>query len=72
MDPFIAKAWRLLEATHFYEDLGLQQVIFEGDSSQVVNTFLAIEEAYGFFSCITFEIIFLFVDLGWQIHHVKK
>lgn len=32
-----------MEATHFCRDLGLQRVIFEGDSSQIVNAILAKE-----------------------------
>ena len=72
-EPVIGDSLAALQAVEFSRDLGLQDVIFEGDSLQVVNMILDHDESWCRFGQIVANIQMVLGSFrSWDFKHVKQ
>lgn len=71
-EPMVVEALVALQAVEFSRDLGLQDIILEGDSLQVVNVILEHEDSWCRFGEIEVDIKLVLGSFrSWDIKHVK-
>ena len=69
----IGESLAALQAVEYSRDLGLQEVIFEGDSLQVVNMILAQDESQCRFGQIVADILTILGSFrSWDFQHVRR
>jgi ribonuclease HI len=72
-EPVIGESLVALHAVEFSRDLGLQDVIFEGDSLQVVKMILDQDESWCRFGQIVADIQTVLGSFRrWEVRHVKR
>jgi ribonuclease HI len=72
-NPFIAEAMGALCALEFSHDLGLQQIILEEDSTQVVQAIITNGSPWCRFGQVIEDIHALLLSFRrWKVEHVKR
>ncbi|XP_041001569.1 uncharacterized protein LOC121247259 [Juglans microcarpa x Juglans regia] len=68
----MAEARGLISAMKLCKELGLQKVVFEGDSLQFVNAVRHHLQENGLLQCLVQDVYSIMANTRWEIRHVRR